>query len=413
MTLNTTGLGLRMMAAASALALGGTGAALAQDAGFEVYGFAQLDYIQDFNRVNPAWDDTLRPSRIPTEDGQFGGDGQSIFSVKQSRLGAQARQEIAGQDLFVKFEFDMFGVGVDEGQTTIRLRHAYGEWGPILGGQTNSVFMDSDIFPNTIDYWGPAGMVFLRNPQIRYTYRSGPHKFAVALEKPSNDIDPGGIRTLEPVLGFTFQGDEEAPDLTGHYRYDGGWGHVQLAGILRSVGYEAVGTSDNEPKGTETGWGLNFTSNIKVLQKDVIHLGVVYGDGIASYMNDGGMDLGPNILPVVTPPIAGQPPVLSLEAEAVPLLGLTAYFDHYWNDQWSSSVGWSQTRVDNTSFQTGDAFRSGQYASANLLYTPDKRILMGAELLWGQREDNDGDHGEDFRIQFSFKYNFSSTDFFN
>ena len=29
--------------------------------------------------------------------------------------------------------------------------------------------MDPDVFPNTIDYWGPAGMVFLRNPQIRWT----------------------------------------------------------------------------------------------------------------------------------------------------------------------------------------------------------------------------------------------------
>jgi hypothetical protein len=114
---------------------------------------------------------------------------------------------------------------------------------------------------------------------------------------------------------------------------------------------------------------------------------------------------------VVTPPIAGVPPTLSLEAEALPLTGLTAFFDHYWNDQWSSSIGWSQTRVDNTSFQTPDAFRSGQYALVNLLYTPDKRIMMGGELQWGQREDNSGDHGEDFRIQFSFKYNFSSLDF--
>jgi hypothetical protein len=412
MTLNTTRLGLRLMAAASALALGGTGAAFAQDAGFDVYGFAQLDYIQDFNRVDPLWESSLRPSKIPTLDGQFGGDGQSIVSIKQSRFGVQAHQPIAGQNLFVKFEFDLYGTGDDAGQTTMRIRHVYGEWGPVLAGQTNTTFMDGDIFPNTIEYWGPPGMAFVRNAQLRYTYRMGPHKFAVAIEKPSNDIDPGGIRTLEPVLGFSFQGDEEAPDLAGHYRYEDGWGHVQLAGLLRSVGYEAVGTSDNEPKGSETGWGVNLTSNIKVLEKDVIHLGVVYGEGIATYMNDGGTDMGPNVLPVVTPPIAGVPPTLALEAEALPLLGLTAFYDHYWNDRWSSSIGWSQTKVDNTSFQTPDAFRSGQYALVNLLYTPDKRIMMGGELQWGQREDNNGEHGEDFRIQFSFKYNFSSTDFF-
>jgi len=34
------------------------------------------------------------------------------------------------------FEFELFGTGVDEGQTTFRLRHAYGEFGHFLAGQT-------------------------------------------------------------------------------------------------------------------------------------------------------------------------------------------------------------------------------------------------------------------------------------
>src|SRR5688572_32372384 len=115
MTLNSAGLGLRLMAAASAFAFVGTGAAAAQDAGFDVYGFTQLDYIQDFNRVDPLWESSLRPSKIPTLDGQFGGDGQSIVSIKQSRFGVQAHQPIAGKDLFVKFEFDLYGTGADAG----------------------------------------------------------------------------------------------------------------------------------------------------------------------------------------------------------------------------------------------------------------------------------------------------------
>ncbi len=169
----------------------------AGDHNLELYGFIQLDAIQDFKRVNPNWDATLRPSRIPTTmGGQFGSDGQSIFSVRQSRLGAKATGTLAGKPYEAKFEFDLFGVGKDEGQTTIRIRHAYASWGPFLAGQTNSLFMDGDLFPNTIDYWGPAGMVFLRNPQLRWTFwnRNG-WKAAVALEHPSNDIDTGNLRT--------------------------------------------------------------------------------------------------------------------------------------------------------------------------------------------------------------------------
>src|SRR5262245_57061028 len=52
-------------------ALGAPGARAQEDnkPHAEVYGFVQGDYIQDFNRVNPDWQDTLRPSRIPTTDG--------------------------------------------------------------------------------------------------------------------------------------------------------------------------------------------------------------------------------------------------------------------------------------------------------------------------------------------------------
>lgn len=400
-------------AATVALGLSAGGAAWAQDEpNFEVYGFAQLDYVQDFKRVHPDWDATLRPSKIPTVDGIYGDDGQAIISARQSRFGVRASQPIAGNNLFVRFEFDLYGVGDDAGQTTFRLRHAYGEWGPVLAGQTNSLFMDGDTFPNTIDYWGPNGMVFLRNPQIRFTYKTGPHQFAVAVEQPSNDIDPGDIRLIDSNIAAGLQGDEELPDLTAHWRYDGGWGHVQVAGILRRVGFETAGTPNNEPSDSKTGWGVNLTSNIKLLEKDVIHLGAVYGEGIASYMNDGGTDLAPQADRLnAAPPGPGQPPPIGLRGDVVPLLGLMAYYDHYWNDQWSSTIGYSRVQVDNTNFQEATAFQTAQYASVNLLYTPSDKIMMGGEFLWGTREDKDGEEGEDYRLQVSFKYAFSSNDF--
>jgi hypothetical protein len=126
---------------------------------------------------------------------------------------------------------------------------------------------------------------------------------------------------------------------------------------------------------------------------------VVYGEGIASYMNDGGVDLAP------------ADDVDDPKAAAVPLLGLVAYYDHYWNDRFSSSIGYSSTEVDNEDLQSPDAFKKGQYASANVIYYPGKNMLVGGELLWGEREDNNGNTGDDSRIQISFKYNFSSNDF--
>lgn len=364
-------------------------------AAVEVYGFVQLDYVQDFKRVDPAWDDTLRPSKIPTTEGEYGSDGQAVLSVRQSRLGVKAEIPVEGSStpITTKFEFDLFGVGVDAGQTTIRPRHIYGSWGQWLAGQTNTLFMDGDIFPNTIDYWGPSGMVFLRSPQIRWTPVSGGDTtIAVAIEKPGNDVDTGTLGKIDPALAGV-QGDEKIPDITAQFRKTADWGHVQLAGILRKVGYDTPGAPGNNPSGSELGWGLNATSNIK-FGKDTLHLGVVYGEGIASYMNDGGMDLAPDGTGI------------SPEAKSVPLLGVTAYYDHAWADKWTSSIGYSFTEVDNTSLQATDAFNKGEYASLNILHTPAANVLVGAELLWGQRTDNNGADGDDLRLQTTVKYSF-------
>jgi hypothetical protein len=380
----------------------------------EVYGFAEFDGIQDFKRVNPAWDATLRPSRIPTDKGQFGSNGQTIFSVRQTRFGAKANGEILGKPYEAKFEFDLFGTGVDEGQTTFRIRHAYAKWGPILAGQTNTLFMDGDLIPNVVDYWGPPGLVFVRNPQVRLTFVDNDKWMAaVAIEHPSDDIDPGSIRLIDPELATNIKGDEKLPDLTMQFQYRAPWGHLTLAGIARRVGYDTAGTPDNRPHGSKFGWGINGGAVVKV-SPATLKLAAVYGHGIATYMNDGGMDLAPSAALIPAPaifPAPANPPLHELlSGKAVPLLGVSAYVDMQWAKRWSSSFGYSFTKVDNTNFQEPDAFHKGEYASGNLLWTPVDRLTTGFELLWGRRTDNDGNTGVDLRTQFTFKISFSSNE---
>ena len=198
-----------------------------------MYGFVMVDAIHDFQRMDPDWDDAFRPSKIPTTEGQFGGDGQSSVSVKQSRFGIKGSMPTGegNTPLTFKFDFDLFGTGDNAGQTTFRLQNAYGEWGSLLAGQTDSLFMDIDVFPNTIDYWGPPGMVFYRNVQIRWTpFRTDNSHFAIAIERPGNDIDGGNVRLIEGFEDAEIQNDEELPDLTAQWRIGGDWGHLQPAG---------------------------------------------------------------------------------------------------------------------------------------------------------------------------------------
>ena len=364
---------------------------------FEVYGFAQVDFIQDFQRVRPDWNATLRPTRIPTVEGLYGANGESIVSARQSRLGVRGSFPAGEYDLFARIEFDFFGLGEGRpdagGQNTLRLRQAYGSWGPVLGGLTASLFMDDDFWPTIIDYWGPAGMVFYRNVQIRYTPLTGEHSFAVALERPATDLDPTG----GPAANIAPR--SLLPDLTAQYRLTQDWGYLQLSGILRWLGYDTPGAAV-QTTGSSVGWGLHASSQVKLIpDKLKLLVAVVGGTGFSYYMND------------ATPDLAFGGSIADPKAEAVPLLGITAYLDITWSKLLCSSVGYSTMMMFNTSLQGPDAFKTGQYASVNLLVTPFRNFMAGPEFLWGQRTDKGGASGTDTRLQVSVKYSFSSLDF--
>jgi hypothetical protein len=112
--------------------------------------------------------------------------------------------------------------------------------------------------------------------------------------------------------------------------------------------------------------------------------------------------------------IAGVPrvgdTVQPIEGEALPFKGLTAFYDHYWNDRWSTSLGYSQLTIENTVLQSPFSFVRGQYALVNLLSYPAENVMVGGEMLWGRRKNfGDGFRVNDYRIQFSFKFNFDGV----
>ena len=385
------------------LALSFTPSLFAQEAGeekaFELYGFIMTDIGYNANQIHPDWYDVVRPTKLPSYEDQYAPDGNAYFSVRQSRFGTKAWFPTSLGKLFTQFEWELFGTGVDAGQTTIRLRHAYAELGKFGAGQYWSPFMDIDVFPNTVEYWGPTGMVFFRNVQFRYMPIQGDSRLTIALERPGASADGGDYNDRVELAGI--KPHFPLPDLSAEYRKAFGSGsYVELAGIVRNIEWEDTDNIGEDFSGSALGWGLNLSTNLKFGENTTFRGSVVYGEGIQNYMNDAPADVA----------IDGEG--ADAEGVAIPLLGAVAFIDHNWSPKLSTSIGYSMVDIDNTTGQADDAFSQGNYAIANLMHYPTPNAMVGIEFQYGDRSNfEDGWNTSITKVQFSFKYNFSQAFF--
>lgn len=365
----------------------------------EFYGFAMTDFGHNFNQINPEYYDAMRPTRLPAYENEFGADGNTYFSARQTRFGVQSEMETKFGKLYTVFDFDLFGVGPDAGQTTMRVRHAYGQLGHFGAGQTESAFMDLSVFPNSLEYWGPSGMLFFRNVQFRWIPIIGPTELVFALELPGASADRGIYSDHIQLDGVT--GHFPLPDLSGHYRYaNEKFGYIQLGAMVRRIQWEDQGGDSIDISGGATGYGISLSAGINVGEMILIHLQGIYGAGVENYFNDAPVDVG-----IENHPDDADKPLVGV---ALPNVGLSGFVDLKWSDKFTSSVGYSTTIISNSDGQAPEAFHRGQYAIANLLYYPVDKVMVGVEFQWINRENNsDGFTSSATKINFSLKYSFA------
>lgn len=367
---------------------------------FEIYGLVMTDAGYNFNQIHPDYFDVVRPSQLPSYKGQYGTDGNVFFGIRQSTFGVKGFSQTPLGELRTIFEFDLFGLGKNAGQTMFHFRKAFAELGHFGVGQHWSQFVDFDIFPNSLDYWGPNGMALLPNIMIRWMPIMGPTRLYIALERPGASVDQGvyadRIELTDVKSRFPY------PDLTAEYRHARKFGYVELAGLLRYIEWKDMNDDQYNLSGSAVGWGLNLTSKINMSKSTVGKFGFVLGTGIENYMNDGPIDIGieKNASNPVTP-VNGVP---------LPVAGATAFIDKQWNEKFSSSVGYSLSAITNSDGQDSSAFKRGQYALANLLYYPAERAMVGIEIQYASRENYlDGWKTDMVKVQFAFRYSFGQV----
>ena len=253
--------------------------------------------------------------------------------------------------------------------------------------------MDIDVFPNSIEYWGPNGMVFFRNVQLRWTPWSERRlaAFMVALERPGASADQGdyaGRIELQDVKGRF-----PLPDLSAHFRKAGDCGPRpgRPASCARSK-WDDLNSDQFDLGGDATGWGLHAQLRTSSSPKHVVRrVGRLRRGHPELHERRSGGRRDREQLSRTRARRSWARPCRSSAS--------SAFLDLNWNDEVDEHA--SATRCSTSTTSTArrtSAFKKGQYALANILYYPTPSVFLGPEIQWGKRENfHDGFSSDDFR----------------
>lgn len=302
-------------------------------------------------------------------------------SLSQSRLGFEVTRKIDNMNVFVRLETDFNG---NDGQ--FRIRHAYGQVGNFLVGQTWSLFSNVASMPPMVDGKGPTGSVKLRTPQIRYGgKRENGTSWAVALEYSQPELNPQesdtvGLSTIQMI-----------PDFTARLQKKGVLGDVQLSVIATTVS-----TKDRYSQISNAfGLGSSLSGTIDINPEHKILYQLTVGKSISHYIS--------------TFSGTGTDAAFNPETEKFESLfsysGFLSYgFD--WRKDVTTHVSFGSANQINKNFQLDNAYRNSLSLSFDTFWEVIEGSRIGLEYTFGQRWDKNGRTGQASRIWALFYYDF-------
>ncbi len=278
-----------------------------------------------------------------------------------------------------------------------RLRHAYGQYGHMLIGQTWSTFSDPAANVEDIDFEGINAENVTRQAQVRYsTALRKDLRLAIAMEYPTASITGG-------------QSVNQIPDLIGRLTRTFKDGHLQGALVLRQI--RAQRNDDPSKTYSAAAWGASVSGDLPVggqgwTKDDRIVFQVNGGKGIARYINDlNSCNCGED---AVFEPGGG---LTSLAA-----WGFYTSYSHHWEsfpnplhlslNELRTSLIWGHVNVSNLSYMPGGSYKKTDRVALNLLWSPIKRVDIGVEYIWGQRTNQDDARGTARQVQLRTRFMF-------
>jgi hypothetical protein len=369
------------------------------DTWFRYGGYVQLDTLMShYSEGKPAAsliEDFLVPSLIPVAPASGASDSYQSTNMhaKSSRFwfGTETETGVGRIRSHIELDFLLGNQGDERVSNSFaaRIRHAFVDWEyapgkSLMAGQNWSTFFDVGALPDLIDFVGPIGTEFGRQPQLRWT--SG--GLQLALENPSTRLNvPGG--------GTRLDDSERIPDFIARYNGRSGELRWSVAGIARQLDYEARDGAVEVSSDSTLGYGARVTGKW-LLGADDLRFTASYGNALGRYLglnafNDGYLGADGAI-------------------ETIDQWGLAVAYRHVWSVAWRSTVSLSLSEASNPSqaeFAGAGALASAyRSAHANLWYAPAPGLQLGGELIYGYKELEDGRDGDLSRLQLAVKYAF-------
>lgn len=333
-------------------------------------GFAKFDswYDRDFDQGGSP-----NPFTLFLRDETDGRFGMTFF---ESRMNFRSTSDTNIGKIDTVFEFDFWPDG------ELNLRHAYGQVGNFVIGQTWSNAWSPIGEMRILKYGGMSGATFgTRQTQVRYTIPMGQNSFSVSLE------DPAGV--ADAIVGTTGTPEHAMPDLTARFQMGRS---LIVSGIARRIETrEGVGIS----KMSTTGYAGIVQGQYPILPATALKFTFWAGKGVASYI-PGGSTAGPASLRDAY-----------VDNDSLTAVGLAAGqlgFEQRWNQEWSSNFAYS--RVEQDDIPVGDLAERHELFLANLWWDPVPRFSLGVEYTFAKTTRQGGDERDASRLQTSAIFQF-------
>jgi len=165
---------------------------------FRIGGFVKMSLVDSLDPIGSE-DRFITGSIPPSGSTAADEDGQFSVSARQSRINIEEREQTRFGLLRAFVEGDFAGAG-----DTLRLRHAFGQFGHLLAGKTWSNMVDTVAVPEEVDFEGINGRLQIRQPQFRYFPPFGQaSNFIISLEDPNPDITGGDGKSQWPDVALS------------------------------------------------------------------------------------------------------------------------------------------------------------------------------------------------------------------